>query len=157
MKPGTYVIVLAGLLVLQILVIPLFSILDIVPDVVLIGIMYLAMTEGAVPALLAAVFAGLIRDAFSTHFLGANMLALVVSAFLTGVAFKQQEKLNFQAQTVYMFAILFLHHLLYYGIYLLDQQLGFFQLLFRFALPGALYTLAVAAIAHFLLPKGFWR
>lgn len=121
MRLLSYVLVFTGLLILQILIVPFFSVLDIAPDVVLIGVMYLAMTAGVLPALVAALLSGLIRDAFSTHFLGAHMLALVISAFITGILFKEREKLNFQVQTAYFSIIMLIHHLIYYGPFS-DQQ-----------------------------------
>ena len=157
MKIAKYAVVFVGLLVLQIVVLPFFSIFDIVPDAILIGILVLALNEGTIMALAAAVTVGLVRDAFTTHFIGAGVLALVIAAFLAGTFFKHREKLSFQTQTIYLFVIIFIHHLTYYGLFLLDKKLSLFELVFRYALPGAVYTLIGMAIAHFLLPRGVWR
>ncbi len=157
MKFIQYTALFAALLVLQIVVLPFFAIFNIVPDAVLIGLIYLAMREGGVAAMFTALTVGFLRDAFTSHFLGAYMLSYVVAAFLAGALFKFREKLSSQIQMAYLFAVLFSFQLVYFSLYMLDQKLNLAQLIFRFSLPGAVYTLVLVAITHFLLPRGFWR
>ncbi len=157
MKIAQYTGLFAVLLIVQIVVLPFFSVFDIAPDAVLIGLIYLAIHQGGVAAMLAALAVGFIRDAFTSHFIGAYMLSYVVASFLSGVLFKFRERLSFQIQSMYLFIVLFSFQLIYYSLFMLDQKLNLAQLIFRLSLPGAIYTLVLVAITHFLLPRGFWR
>ena len=149
-------VILSIALLLQITVLPYFAILEIIPDIVLVGVIMIAFREGGVFAMIAAGAIGLMRDMLTTNFLGASMLCLILAAFLAGTFAKVRFRFSVQAQILSVFAIIFVYYGIYYFLYFLNRDISFVAMLFRFALPSALYSLLLAGMAHFILPGGLW-
>lgn len=156
MKALQYGFVIAVLILLQVTILPFMAIGEITPDLLLIGIIVLAMREGSMAGMIAAVLAGLCRDAFSTGFLGSSMLALVIAAFLAGSFAKVAARFRMQTQLISLFGIVYSYFITYYLLYLFDSDLGFVLLLFWYALPAAVYSFALMAIVHYVIRGGVW-
>lgn len=151
-----YGFILLVLVLLQVTILPFLSIGEVIPDVLLIGIVLLSVREGSIAGMIGASITGLLRDAFSTGFLGASMLALVVVAFVTGLLREYVPRLRAQSQMSSLLLLIALYYILYYFLLLFNRGLGVVKLLFWFAFPAALYTFFIAAIVHFLIPRGIW-
>lgn len=156
MKIASYALIFLALLLAQITVLPYFAIGSFIPDVLLIGIIILALREGGVAAMITACATGLARDAFTTSFLGSSMLGLVIAAFLTGIYAKNHQRMGIQANLISLFVIVFAYNTVFYLLHLLDTRFTVGTIMINFVLPAAFYTIAIAGIAHYLLPRGLW-
>lgn len=156
MKAVGYILLLLLLVFAQVYILPFFEIDELVPDIIFVGIVFVAIREGGVGAMLLGSGAGLLRDAFSPGLLGSTMLSLVVAAFCTGIFARHRFRMSPYWNAFLIFGITFVYSALYYFLQLFDTHFGILQLLLRFAFPAALYTFLVIGIAYFLLPRRLW-
>jgi len=92
-------------------------------DLVLVVVVYVALTSGPVTGLMAGTFAGLVQDALSSGIIGIGGLAKSVVGFLTGIVGTQ----FIVTQTLPRFVVFMLatvvHSVLFMGLYaLLDLR-----------------------------------
>lgn len=86
-------------------------------DLVLIVVVYAALSGGPVTGLLTGTFAGLIQDALSFGIIGIGGLAKTVVGFLAGVVGTQFIVAHALPRFVVFFAASVLHAVLFIGIY----------------------------------------
>jgi rod shape-determining protein MreD len=95
-------------------------------DLVLVVVVYVALTSGPVMGLLSGTVAGLVQDALSTGIIGIGGLAKTIVGFLTGIVGTQFIVTQPLPRFVVFFAATFLHAVVFIGLYeLLDlRQFG---------------------------------
>lgn len=153
MKYLIYLLIFIGLLVGQISLLSFFP-GNSRPDILLIGIIALGMREGGVPAMIAACISGFVKDAFTTSYIGASMLGLVVAAFMAGNYRHIQLRLGTQSKMILFTLIILVYDFIYYTLFQIKAELHLLDLVVNSVLPAAFYTLLFAGIAHFLIPQG---
>ncbi len=153
MKYLSYSLIFIGLLIGQISLLSFFP-GNSRPDILLLGIIVLGMREGGVPAMITACLVGFVKDAFTTSYIGASMLGLVVAAFMAGNYRHIQLKLGTQSKLILFALIIIVYDFIYYTLFQIKAELHIFDLLINSVLPAAFYTLLFAGIAHFLIPHG---
>ncbi|MFH0992031.1 MAG: rod shape-determining protein MreD [bacterium] len=144
------------LLVLQTTFIPYISIAGILPDLLLIWLMYLALKRGQIEATVAGFFVGLLQDILVTHFFGLAALSKTVSGFIAGYFFNEN-KME-QTLSTYRFVALtgmvsLLHNLLYLSIFLQGTAESFLQSLIILSVGTALYTATVSILPVFTFAR----
>jgi len=156
MRFAKYLVLFISLILLQTTLLPLIEVGGLVPDVVLIGIIVLGIRQGSVPAIVAGCLAGFAQDAFVSHLFGLSSLANSCSGFVAGYFSREKVKYNLQVTLGVVLATAVVHDVLYFAIYKLGADIGFFRMLFRYALPASFYTLVIAFIVHTVWPGGLW-
>ena len=92
-------------------------------DLVLVVVVYAALTTGPVTGLLTGTFAGLVQDALSSGVIGIGGLAKTVVGFLAGIIGTQFIVAQPLPRFVVFFAATLLHAVLFIGLYeLLDLR-----------------------------------
>jgi len=92
-------------------------------DLVLVVVVYAALTTGPVTGLLTGTFAGLVQDALSSGVIGIGGLAKTVVGFLAGIIGTQFIVAQPLPRFVVFFAATMLHAALFIGLYeLLDLR-----------------------------------
>ena len=92
-------------------------------DLVLVVVVYAALTTGPVTGLLTGTFAGLVQDALSSGVIGIGGLAKTVVGFLAGIIGTQFIVAQPLPRFVVFFAATALHAVLFIGLYeLLDLR-----------------------------------
>ncbi len=92
-------------------------------DLVLVVVVYAALTTGPVTGLLTGTFAGLVQDALSSGVIGIGGLAKSVVGFLAGIIGTQFIVAQPLPRFVVFFAATLLHAVLFMGLYeLLDLR-----------------------------------
>jgi rod shape-determining protein MreD len=92
-------------------------------DLVLVVVVYTALTSGSVTGLLTGTFAGLVQDALSSGVIGIGGLAKTVVGFLAGIIGTQFIVAQPLPRMVVFFAATILHAVLFIGLYeLLDLR-----------------------------------
>jgi rod shape-determining protein MreD len=86
-------------------------------DLVLIVVVYAALSYGPVMGLLTGTFAGLLQDALSTGIIGIGGLAKTVVGFIAGVIGTQFIVAQSPTRFVVFFAASVLHAVLFIGLY----------------------------------------
>jgi rod shape-determining protein MreD len=88
-------------------------------DLVLVVVVYLALTMGPTTGLLAGALAGLVQDALSSNVIGIGGLAKTVVGFLAGVIGTQFIVVHTLPRFVVFFCATVLHAVVFMGLYVL--------------------------------------
>jgi rod shape-determining protein MreD len=88
-------------------------------DLVLVAVVYVALTSGPVAGMLSGTIAGLMQDALSSGVIGIGGLAKTVVGFLAGVIGTQFIVTNSLPRFVVFFAATVVHAALFMGLYML--------------------------------------
>jgi len=143
-------------IILQITIIPLFSINCISPDLILILVISVSIQKGKFWGVIAGFSAGLIFDAFGTAFVGLSSFVNSISAFVAGFLLGEQLEQRFGVIVGLILVSLLIHDFLYYVILSIATSIGFWATLFKHVVPQSFYTLIFMVIIHMVLPKGLW-
>lgn len=141
------------LITLQTTIVGFTSIANIIPDVMLIWIVYIAITQGQISATVYGFGIGLLLDLISGQFLGLSALSKTVAGFVAGYFF-HENKIEITLAN-YQFLIFvgissFVHNVIYFVIFTQGSDVGLFTAVFRFGLFSAMYTTFVATIPMFI-------
>ena len=104
LKPVLFFIPLA---IIQLVVIPLISIYNITPNLVLILIVYYTLKDGQIFGTILGFILGLLLDLFSGGLIGAFMFSFTISAFLAGY-FYSENKMDTNLATYFFLLIVFI-------------------------------------------------
>jgi rod shape-determining protein MreD len=88
-------------------------------DLVLIAVVYVALTAGPVAGMLSGTVAGLMQDALSSGVIGIGGLAKTIVGFLAGVIGTQFIVTNSLPRFVVFFGATMLHAVVFMGLYML--------------------------------------
>jgi rod shape-determining protein MreD len=92
-------------------------------DLVLVAVVYVALSSGPVTGLFAGTFAGLVQDALTTGIIGIGGLAKTIVGFLAGIIGTQFIVTQPIPRFVVFFAASVLHAVVFMGLYaLLDMR-----------------------------------
>ena len=86
-------------------------------DLVLVAVVYVALTAGPVTGMLAGTFAGLVQDALTSGILGIGGLAKTIVGFLAGIIGTQFIVTNSLPRFVVFLAATLLHAVVFMGLY----------------------------------------
>lgn len=143
-----------ALLLLHLMIVPYLTLANVVPDIILIFVIYLAIREGRVPATIAGFCLGLLLDLLGgeSSVLGLSALTKSVTGFAAGYSYSEGRAI--QTLGSYRFLMVvgagsLLHNALYFTIYLQGTSVSFFDAFFLHAVPGALYNVLITVIPMF--------
>lgn len=156
MRIFKYLLMFGFLILLQTTLIPLLSIKDVYPDLLLIGVIITGIRHGATAAILAGCLAGLVQDAAVTQLYGLSALAKSAAGFVAGHFWREKVKYNFQVTVGVVAATALVNSVIYQSVYYFDSGVGFGWIILRYILPHFLYTVAVGSIVHAAWPGGLW-
>ena len=143
-------------IILQITIIPLFSIKGISPDLILILVISVSIQSGKFWGVVAGFSVGLVFDAFGTAFFGLSSFVNSISAFVAGFLLGEQLKQRFGVIVGLILVSLLIRDWLYYTILSIGTSIGFWATLFKHVVPQSFYTLIFMVIIHMVLPRGLW-
>lgn len=152
-----YLLLFSSFLLVQVSLIPLLTIYEIAPDLMLIGVVLSAIRHGAIAAIVTGFVAGLAQDAVSTHLYGLQALAKAVAGFVAAYFARDKLKFDLQVTLGIALAAALAHNVIRDTIYYFDADFGFWYTIIRYVIPNSLYTLVLTAITHLLFAKSFKR
>lgn len=124
---------------------------DVLPDPVLIVIVFVALLSGHVEATVLGFLVGLFQDAYAPADLGLNALAKSIVGFGVGIGRSGVMADSAQVQVAILAAAVVVHDLIYY----LGSSLTSFPevpyLMLRFGLGRALYTCVIGLVVAWIL------
>ena len=144
-----YSLITLFLLILQTTIIPFASIANIVPDILIVWIVYVAIKLGQIPATVAGFIIGIAIDLVSGHFIGLSALSKTIAGFFAGY-FYNDNKVDYTIGN-YQFLIIvalssLLHNVIYFVIFVQGSEIGFWTAIFRFGMFSTIYTVAFALL-----------
>jgi rod shape-determining protein MreD len=151
-----YSIATLFLLILQTTIIPFASIANIVPDILIVWIVYVAIKLGQIPATVAGFVIGIAVDLIGGHFVGLSALSKTVAGFFAGY-FYNENKIDYTIGN-YQFLIIvglssFFHNIIYFVIFVQGSEIGFWTAIFRFGLFSTIYTVAFAVFPMLIFSR----
>lgn len=146
----------AVLILLQVTLVDLISIsrLNIVPDIVLLLVVYLGLTRGHITGLVFGFVAGLALDILSGSFTGLSALSYTVSGFVAG--YFRREPADGSTKFSYV-GVIFLCALIcsfiFFSIYFQGSGQTVADILLRYVLTTAAYTTVIGFMANLIFNK----
>lgn len=144
------------LMTLQTTIVTFTSIGNIVPDILVIWIVSIAVTEGQMKSTVFGFMIGLTMDLVSGQFLGLSALTKTVAGFLAGY-FYHENKIeitlgNYQFMVIVAVASL-VHNVIYFVIFTQGSDVGLLTAIIEFGLFSTIYTTIVAMIPMFIYSR----
>lgn len=144
------------LIVLQTTIVRLLSLEGIQPDILVIWVVYLALTEGQLRGTIWGFCIGLCIDLLSGNFLGLSAMTKTLVGFFGGYFYNENKtKLtlgSYRFLLVIIFAS-FLHNIVYFLIFTQGSDIRFWQVILRFGITTTLYTATISAIPMFAFSR----
>ncbi|MDQ7816991.1 MAG: rod shape-determining protein MreD [Melioribacteraceae bacterium] len=155
LKPVLYFIPLAAL---QLVVVPLMTIYEISPNLILVLIVYFTMLYGQIYGTILGFVLGFLFDIISGGLLGASMLSFTVSVFIAGY-FYNENKVDTNTATFLFTIIVFLcgsiNSFLFSSIAISNPDVKLISLILEIGLLPGLYTAVFSLpIVIFTTKKG---
>lgn len=149
-----YIAVLVILILVQKTLIWLISLssLNITPDLVLISLVYISVSEGKIFGSITGFLAGLTLDLISGSFLGLMALSYSIAGFVAGGFYtegdKYLSKINF---LIIVFLSSIISNFIYYAIYFQGLSLSFIEIFSKYILTTSTYT-TIVSIVYIIFP-----
>jgi len=144
-----------GLLVLQIVVLPYIAVKGILPNILLIYILFYSLRYGQVQGMVFAFFVGIIFDYASSELIGSGMFAFTLAAFVAGYFYKEDFNITLQNIKLLVFTFLLSATLFFFSYSVLgsasETKFGYFF----FSVLSAAYTTLLALIVYFIPRKNY--
>jgi len=144
------------LVVLQATFIPLVSINDVVPDVLMLWVVFNGIRRGQIEGVTGGFFVGLLQDLVTTQFFGLAALSKSIAGFVAGYFFNE----NKTALTLGTYRYLLIlglcsmaHNLAYYMIFLLGVESTGSLTVITLSLGASVYTMALGSLAMFAFSR----
>jgi rod shape-determining protein MreD len=137
-------------------IMPLFTIRDIAPDLILIAVIAATLRQGRIFAMLCGFAVGIVYDSFGTGLLGLSSMAYCAAAYIVGVLGNEQLERRLSIVTGIFLAALLCHGLIYHFVLLLGTAAGFWYTVIRYVIPHVIYTLIFVLILHLIRPGLLW-
>ena len=152
------VLAILVLLLLQTTFIPFLSMGGFLPDVLLIWVVYIAVTRGQMEATITGFAVGLLQDVVTIQFFGLSALTKTLAGFVAGYFFN--ENLTEQTLGSYRFLLItllssFVHNVLYYGIFLQGIQDALLTTMVEFSVAVSLYTALMSVFPMFTFVRKY--
>jgi rod shape-determining protein MreD len=132
-----------ALLLLQTTFIPFLSVAGFLPDLLLIWVVYIAVTRGQMEGTVTGFVVGLLQDVVTMQFFGLTALTKTVAGFVAGYFFNENGTEQTLGSYRFLMIILlssFVHNVIYYGIFLQGIQDAVFTTTLEFSIATSVYT-----------------
>jgi len=152
------VLITVLLVALQTTLIPFLSVANIIPDLLLIWVVYAALQSGQIHATVLGFCAGVLVDLLSGQFLGLSALCMTIVGFAAGY-FYNDNKVNFTIAR-YQFIVIvatmsLVHNVIYFTVFVQGTDIGLAEAIIRFGLFATIYTTAVALLPWFVFTRKY--
>lgn len=145
------------IIVFQISIVNLIEVGGLTPNLMIILVVWITLSEGQFVGLFAGFLAGLVFDIATFDLVGTNALAQTINAFIAGYFHKEgKEDLTLRrfgfVVTVFIGSVC--HNLAYFFLYLKLSELDFINFFFKYGIATSLYTTVFGVIAILIkLPR----
>ncbi|MDF1611099.1 MAG: rod shape-determining protein MreD [Stygiobacter sp.] len=137
------ILIFIPIILVQLIIVPLISIYEIVPQLILILLVYYTLIGGQIYGMILGFIVGFLFDLFSGGILGSSALAMTVSMFILGYFYNEnriQENTATYSFLVYLLFASIIYSLIYSEVGNFNPDTRLRVILFEGALLPALYT-----------------
>jgi len=139
------------LIVIQKTLVPFIKVQGVVPEFLLIFLLFWCRGQSPVFCIITGFFTGLLQDLSMGGLLGVFSLSKSVTCHLHSYLFGRSKDLDDFHQPVFIFMCIFSHSVISFLFNSYSSKAGFFLLFLRYGLPSCFYTLGI----WFILYKTF--
>lgn len=155
-----YIVFSLILIVVDSSLVKFLSIAGIVPDILVVWIVYIAIREGQVAGTTVGFFIGLVMNllGMTEHMLGLAALAKTVAGFTAGYFYNENKTYNTLGgyQFIVIVAVASLvHNILYFIIFLQGSEVSWIQSVLFYGIPTTAYTAAIALLPMFAFARKY--
>lgn len=129
---------------------------NITPDIIMIGLVYIAIKEGKIAGCVSGFLIGLIFDLFSFSFIGLMALSKCVAGFAAGY-FNNENKIDRYTETyIFTFIVFFIsliNNSVYFTFYFQGSTLSLSDIFLKYILPTAIYTCVLSIFPVIFMRK----
>lgn len=122
---------------------------EVLPDLILILVVFITLREGHFIGLFAGFLAGLILDVISLDVIGTNALAKLIVAFIAGFFYKEGKQQKILSSINFILIILgtsVIHNLVYFFFYIKVSNINLFAFFIKYGIATSLYTAVISII-----------
>lgn len=150
------ILIFIPVLFIQTTIIPLVSIGGVIPDLILIILIYYGITQGQIYGSILGYIYGFLFDLITGSLLGSSMIAKTLAGFTAGY-FSSENKRD-QYLVSYNFSLIVLlsslvDSTIYSFFSAVDFNLSIFMVLFQHSLLPSIYTAALGLVLMIFYPK----
>jgi rod shape-determining protein MreD len=155
-----YILVSLLLLLLSTTLVKFLAISEIVPDILLVWIVYVAIREGQIAGMTAGFLVGLVVDLLSgpDGMTGVSALAKTVAGFLAGYFYNENKTLQTLGGYQFIVAIgvvSLVHNVIYFLIFLQGTDMSWWRMILVYGVPTMLYTAAIGLLPMFAIARKY--
>ena len=154
LKYFTPLIVFIPVVLIQLTVVPFISVQGVVPNLLLIAVVYFSILNGQIFGTVTGAIYGLLFDLISGNLLGSNMLSNTVAGFIAGYfsgETKREKYLYTYSFTLVVLMSALINALIFSFFSVMDFNTNFIQALFNHALLPSIYT-SIVSILVVIIP-----
>ena len=143
------VVIFFPFLLIQLTIIPLVSIDQIIPDLILILLVYYAIAYGQIYGTILGTVFGILFDLITGSLLGSAMLSKTVAGFIAGYfssETRRDQYLNTYSFTIVVFLCAMADTIIYSFFSAWDFNINIFRLIFNYSLLPSIYSSIVSLI-----------
>ncbi|GAB1370901.1 hypothetical protein MASR1M45_09630 [Candidatus Kapaibacterium sp.] len=152
-----YAIVALLIVIFQISIANLIEIGGLTPNLMIVLVVWITISEGQFVGIFAGFLAGLIFDIATFDLIGTNALAQTVAAMASGFFHKEGKEELILSRYKFIgivFFSSFLHNIVYFFLYLKLSELDFLNFFFKYGLATSFYTTVLSVfVVLFKIPR----
>ncbi len=138
------------------MVVKFLAIEGITPDILLIWLSYLTLTEGQIVGTIGGFSLGVLFDLAVGGFLGLTALSKTIACFFGGYFYNESKTLmtlgSFQF-VAFVFVLSFVNNAIYFAIFVAGIQMHYPATVLWYGLTTAIYTAVVSLLPMFLFSR----
>jgi rod shape-determining protein MreD len=157
-KTILYILASLLLIVIHTTLIRFLAIVDIIPDILMLWIVYIAIREGQVAGTSAGFVIGLAVDVLSGQdgMLGLAAMSKTLGGFTAGYFFNENKTFQTLGGVRFIVAIgiaSMVHNVIYFLIFLQGTEIGWWRSILLYGVPTMLYTAAIGLLPMFVFAR----
>ena len=153
MKYLRYFIFGLVIILFQLVLVPLISIRNIAPDIVLLFVTYISLREGQIAGTTAGFISGMIIDVFGDSIVGLSALSKTIAGFIAGYFFNPIKiDINigsFRFPGIVMLSAV-VNNLIFFFPEIVENHGGLNNLILKFIVASAIYTSLFSLVPMFV-------
>ncbi|MFN3780616.1 MAG: rod shape-determining protein MreD [Candidatus Kapaibacteriota bacterium] len=137
----------------------LISIKGIIPDLLILLIIWITLRNGKIAGLITAFCIGLLYDYLSLNIFGVNALTKTLVAYVTGFFYKENEFVNVvKSNKIFVIVLIstLIHNIVYYLLMINLTESNLWNIYFKFVFGSTIYTFFFSLPSFFFRIKKFW-
>jgi len=151
---GSWIVVVVAAALIETTMLPAISIQRVVPDLVLISVVYFSIVEGSERGMFTGLLGGILQDVFANTGVGHHVLCLVVVGYVVGRMASRLITDNPYVKVMTVFGASVVHGFVYLAIEYIQKVDAEAAVMMTYSImPQAFYTAAFTPVIFFLVGR----